>query len=101
MTSSRRSFLVSAGAAAGAARVLGANDRVRVGIIGAGGRGSYLMGQLNKCPNTQWAAVCDAWDLRLDKATELSGPHVDKYSDYRKMLERKDLDGVIIATWDV
>ena len=39
----RRSFLVSAGAAAGAARVPGANDRACVAIIGAGGRGSYLM----------------------------------------------------------
>ena len=99
--SSRRSFLAGAAAAAGAGRVLGANDRVRVAIIGAGGRGSYLMGQVNKCPNTQWVAVCDAWDLRRDQAAQLSGAQVEKYADYRGMLERQDIDGVIIATWDV
>ena len=97
---SRRNFLAGAASAASAARVLGANDRVRIGIIGAGGRGTYLMGQLNKCPGTEWVAVSDAWDVRRRKATELTGPQVEQYKDYRGLLDRKDIDGVIVATWD-
>ena len=97
---SRRHLLAGAVSAASAARVLGANDRVRVGIIGAGGRGTYLMGQLNQCPNTEWVGVCDAWDVRRRKAVELAGGRVEQYSDYRRLLDRKDIDGVIVASWD-
>jgi predicted dehydrogenase len=96
----RRSFLAGAATAASASRVMGANDRVRLGIIGLGGRGSYLMREANRCPNVQWVAVCDAWDLRRDRASELTGPNVEKYADYRRLLDRQDIDGVIIATWD-
>jgi predicted dehydrogenase len=97
---SRRRVLAGAVSAASAARVFGANDRVRVGIIGAGGRGTYLMGQLNKCPNTEWVAVCDAWDVRRRKSAELAGAHVEQCADYRRLLDRKDIDGLIVATWD-
>jgi predicted dehydrogenase len=79
---------------------MAANDRVRIGIIGAGGRGSYLMGEANKCPNVEWVAVCDAWDVRRDKAAQLAGGKVEKYADYHRLLDRKDIDGVIVATWD-
>ena len=96
----RRNFLAGAATAASASHVIGANDRIRLGIIGPGGRGSYLMREANKCPNIQWVAVCDAWDVRQDHATELTGPNVEKYADHRRLLDRKDVDGVIIATWD-
>ena len=94
---SRRAFVAGA---LPAARVLGANDRVRLGIIGTGGRGSHLMREANKCANIEWVAVCDAWDVRRDKATELTGVGVDKYGDYRRLLDRKDIDAVLVATWD-
>lgn len=97
---SRRSFLASSVTAASAARVLGANDRVRIGIIGAGDRGSYLMGQANKAGGIQWVAVCDAWDVRRDRAAKLAGGDVAKYADYHELLDRKDIDAVIVATWD-
>ncbi|HWB99951.1 MAG TPA: Gfo/Idh/MocA family oxidoreductase, partial [Bryobacteraceae bacterium] len=97
---SRRSFLATSAVAASGSRVMGANDRVRIGIIGTGGRGSYLMRRANQCPNIEWVAVCDAWDVRRDKALELAGPGVHKYADYRGLLDRKDIDGVIVATWD-
>ena len=100
MTPSRRVFFSTAATALSAARVSGANDRVRIGIVGTGGRGSYLMREANKCGDVQWVAVCDAWDLRRDKALELTGPGVEKYADYRRLLDRKDIDGVIVATWD-
>jgi predicted dehydrogenase len=97
---SRRGFLAASATAVSASRVLGANDRVRIGIIGTGGRGSYLMTEANKCENVQWVALCDAWDVRRDRALKLTGPGVEKYADYRKLLDRKDIDGVIVATWD-
>jgi predicted dehydrogenase len=97
---SRRAVLTGA-TAASAARVLGANDRVRLGIIGAGGRGTSLMRAATACPNVQWVAVSDAWDVRREKAAETAGPAVEKYPDYRRLLERKDIDGVIVATWDI
>lgn len=87
-------------AAASLARVRGANERVRLGIIGTGGRGSYLMTEANKCPNIQWVALCDAWDQRRDEAARLTGGAVEKYSDYRRLLDRQDIDAVIVATWD-
>ncbi len=100
MEPTRRSFVVSAATAASAMRVLGANDRVRIGIIGTGSRGSYLMGQANLAGNIQWVAVSDAWDVRRDRAKKLAGDDVAQFADYRALLDRKDIDGVIIATLD-
>ena len=100
--SSRRQFLAAAATAASMSQVRGANDRIRLGIIGTGGRGSLLMDWANRTGGIEWVAVCDAWDQRRDKAaaTLTGGAKVDKYEDYRRLLERKDIDGVIIATWD-
>jgi predicted dehydrogenase len=86
--------------AVSASRVMGANDRIRLGIIGTGGRGSYLMTEANKCGGIEWVAVCDAWDVRRYEALQLAGAGADKYADYRTLLDRKDIDGVIVATWD-
>jgi predicted dehydrogenase len=97
---SRRTFMVGAATAAAALRVMGANDRIRLGIIGSGQRGQYLMGRANEVGNLEWVAVCDAWDLRRDQAEQIAGTKVVKYGDYRSLLERKDIDGVIVATFD-
>ncbi len=93
----RRAFLA---AAASYSRVMGANDRIRLGIIGTGGRGSYLMGQANKSGGMEWAAVCDAWDVRRNQAEQKLANGADKIADYRRLLDRKDIDAVIVATWD-
>lgn len=96
---SRRGF-VGAVTAASAGRVLGANDRIRLGIIGSGGRGRYLMSHANKAGNIQWVAAADAYDVQRERAEKVAGTPIDKYVDYRKVLDRKDIDAVIIATWD-
>ena len=96
---SRRGF-AGALSAASAGRVMGANDRLRLGVIGTGGRGRYLMSQANKAGNIQWVAVCDAYDVQRERAEKAAGAAVEKYADYRKLLERKDIDAVLIATWD-
>jgi predicted dehydrogenase len=97
---SRRSFLMGAATAASAMRVLGANDRIRLGLIGAGGRGNHLVDMANQVGGIEWAAVCDAWDERRDKTAERLGVPVKKYGDYRALLDQKGIDAVIVATWD-
>jgi predicted dehydrogenase len=94
---SRRGFLLTA---ASAARVLGAADRVRLGVIGAGGRGSHLVRMANTAGGVEWVAVCDAWDVRRQHGAKLLGGEVEQYADYHRLLDRKDIDGVIVATWD-
>src|SRR3954451_24943659 len=96
----RRAFVASTLTAASAARVAGANNRIRLGIIGAGGRGTYLMKEANRIGGIEWVAVCDAWDVRRDNAAETAGTTVAKYADYGELLDRKDIDAVIVATWD-
>jgi predicted dehydrogenase len=87
-------------AAASAMRVMGSNDRIRLAAIGVGWRGEYLMQRANAAGGIEWAAVCDAYDLMRDKAEKTAGVHVDKYADYRRVIDRKDIDAVILATWD-
>ncbi|MCC7154160.1 MAG: Gfo/Idh/MocA family oxidoreductase [Bryobacterales bacterium] len=95
---SRRGFL--AASAASASRVLGANDRVRLGIIGAGGRGQHLIRMAKAAGGNEFAAVCDAWDARRAQGAELIGAPVTQIADYRQLLDRKDIDAVIVATLD-
>ncbi len=101
-SSSRRSFLASAAltTAASAGRVRGANDRIRVGVVGTGGRGQYLMKALNQIGGVEWVAVCDVYDVRRDQAGKIAGIPVQKYNDHRELVARKDIDAVIVATPD-
>ncbi len=96
----RRSFMLSAATAASAARVARANDRIRLGIIGTGGRGMHLVRMANLAGGIEWIAVCDAWDERREEAVKKLDRPVEKYADYRKLLDRTDIDAVIIATLD-
>ena len=106
MESSRRDFLrtsaVTSVAAASAARVLGANDRIRIAVVGTGGRGQYLMKTLKKVApeGIEFVAVCDVYDVRRSEAAKIAGSAVEQYVDYRQILARKDVDAVIIATPD-
>ncbi|MBI3666818.1 MAG: Gfo/Idh/MocA family oxidoreductase [Acidobacteria bacterium] len=103
MNSSRRAFLQTAATGLGAAsasRVLSANDRIRLGAIGTGSRGSYLMKILNTLPDIEWVAVCDIYDVRRQEAVQLTGGRTAAYLDYRELLDRKDLDAVLVATPD-
>ncbi len=85
------------------ARVLGANDRINVGVIGVGGRGSGVMQWAMEVGKTtrpaQIVAVCDVYRKRLNKAKETSQAEFATL-DYRELLARKDIDAVIIATPD-
>jgi len=84
------------------ARVLGANDRIKVGFIGVGGQGTRhveAVKGLSEAANVQPVAVCDLFSkyrLRAQQVGELSATKV--YTDYRKLLEDKDVDVVLIGT---
>ncbi len=80
-----------------AGRILGANDRVRFGLIGAGGRGQAIFKAAIKAPNTEAAAVADVYTRRLDEARAIA-PGVKTYSDFRRLLDDKSIDAVLIAT---
>src|SRR5215469_14354380 len=98
----RRTFLRQAaiGAAMLAhppAKVLGANDRVRVGIIGVGDRGNDLLDQVVKVPNVDLVAMADIYSRRRDQAKS-KVPNIQTLDDYRRLLDMKDIDGVIVAS---
>ncbi len=79
------------------AKVFGANDRVVVGIIGAGGMGRGHMENF-KGLGAEWAGVCDAYEVNLDAGLEIAGPQAKGHRDHRALLDRKDIDAVLIAT---
>lgn len=96
----RRTFLVAGGLTALAStRVLGANDTLRVGVIGAGGRMNDLLGAADRVGNCQLVAACDVYAPRRDAMKERSKGTATAHTDYRELLEQK-LDVVIIASPD-
>jgi predicted dehydrogenase len=106
---SRREFLKeSALAGAGAAvmgglapaRVLGANDKIRLALLGAGGRGQYDMSLFQKDPSVEVVAVCDVYGPHREKALKAAGATATAHLDYREVLDRKDVDAVLIGSPD-
>ena len=86
--------------AAGKSSVLGANDAVGVGLIGIGIRGEILLRATQKIPNTRIVEVCDLYDGHFDRAKELLGPDIRTGRDYRRVLDNKDIQAVVIAVPD-
>ena len=83
-----------------AEHVLGANERVRVGLIGCGGRGMFDAKLMRAAPEVEFVAVCDLYPLHVARAREWAGPSAKEYKDFRRLLEQKDIDAVLIATPD-
>ena len=104
----RRTFLAGLGATAiSYSRIIGANDRISLGHIGIGDRGSELAGmagRLKDKQNLEMTAVCDLWTVNRDRAAA----HAEKtygrapraFQDIEKLLALPDLDAVIISTAD-
>ena len=96
----RRSFLIAGGLTALAAtRVLGANDTLRVGVIGAGGRMNDLLNAADKAGPYQIVAVSDVYAPRRDAIKERSKGTATTHVDYRDVLHQ-DIDAVFIASPD-
>ena len=105
MISSRRTFFTTAAGLAIGARVsaqtlTGANDRVRIGVIGTGGRARGLMNQLKGIAGAELVAVCDVYEPRMLQAADIAGPAALKVSDYRRILDNREIDAVLIGTPD-
>jgi predicted dehydrogenase len=85
-------------------RVMGANGRIRGALVGCGNRGvNGLLKVAVAQEDVQMAAACDVYSPNLDKALSImggAGGKADSYKDYRKLVERKDIDVVIVATPD-
>ena len=82
------------------AKILGANDRIRLGVIGPGGRARLLIRAAQAAPNVEIAAVCDVYPENLEKAAQLTGGKAQTFTDYKELLDSKQIDGVIIGTPD-
>jgi predicted dehydrogenase len=78
----------------------GPNDTIRLGLIGCGARGrGVIIPNFNKVPGTRFTAVCDVNSTYLAEIRQRAGgPQVAAYSDYRRLVEDKNVDAVIIAT---
>jgi predicted dehydrogenase len=77
---------------------IAANDRIRVGIVGAGSRGIELVRQMLRVPGVELAGACDVYEPRFGEVNELAGSTIPAYREYREMLEHKDIDCILIAT---
>lgn len=99
---SRRDFLRTAGVATALSysRILGANDRVRVGYIGVGNRGDQVHDAFLENDGNETVAVCDLRDDYMDFAVKKSRSSPKEYKEYRKLLEDKNVDAVVISTPD-
>ncbi|PYO34119.1 MAG: gfo/Idh/MocA family oxidoreductase [Gemmatimonadetes bacterium] len=100
----RRQFLANTAAGGAAlwamspmARVLGANDRLRLGLIGGGARGQDLLSQALKLPNVELVAVADVYTRRHDEVRRVA-PAARAFSDHRRLLDLKDVDAVLVAS---
>jgi predicted dehydrogenase len=98
----RREFVAAAfGTAVSASRVLGANDRVLVGLVGCGGRGRQVMRGMLEAPNTELAATCDVYDTNAERASrDLSQSRAKTIKDFRRLLEIKEVDAILVSTPD-
>lgn len=98
---SRRNFIgrVATGIAGTLAtsNVLAANERVRLGIIGCGARGSEILREALAFPNVECVGAADVYTRRLEEAKQIA-PNAKTYLDYRYLLEDKNVDAVLIAT---
>ena len=81
------------------AHVFGANDRIVMGIIGAGGMGRGHMDNF-KDQGVEWAGVSDVYEVNANLGLEIAGPQAKIHKDHRELLDRKDIDAVLIATPD-
>ncbi len=103
---SRRNFVAGAVAASTLAysttksSAQGSNERVRLGVIGVGNRGDQLIDYFLPHKDCEIVAVCDVYEPYLEFAKKKVGGKAETYADYRKLLDNKNIDAVVIATPD-
>jgi len=81
-------------------KIIGANERIRLGVIGPGDRGRGVMGNFQRNAEVEVAALCDIYDANLQRAQQQAGGKAELFTEYKKLLEQKNIDAVLIATPD-
>jgi predicted dehydrogenase len=103
----RREFLGKTAGALAAVSVLGTgkkafavppSDRINLGIIGPGSRGQTVMRAFLRVPGVRFGGLCDVYEPRFAQACKITGEETPTYKDYRKLLEAKDIDAIVVAT---
>jgi predicted dehydrogenase len=100
MSPTRRDFLISSAAALSASRILGANDRVQVGFIGYGLIGAQHVHDFKNLPDVDLVALSDVYEPRMRQGCEACGSRAKGYADFRRLLDDKDVQAVVISTPD-
>jgi predicted dehydrogenase len=77
-----------------------ANDRIGVAVVGCGGMGRVDLADFQRQPEVDIVAVCDVFRPNAEAAAKTTGNKAEVYADYRRILERKDVDVVVVATPD-
>jgi predicted dehydrogenase len=100
MPLTRRTFLHASGAVAGAPASFAANDRIQIGVIGAGARSHELMQALQALPGNEIVGVVDAYKGRVERATERTGNKARTYATHKELLAEKSIDAALIVSPD-
>ncbi len=95
-TMNRRNFFLTSGTVLAASAA--PSEQIRLGLIGAGGRGRYVMQTMLKEPGVVPVAICDVYEPNLEKALSEAGNRAKAYRRYKELLAAKDIDAVLIAT---
>src|SRR3954470_13345938 len=81
-------------------QVAGANERVRIGMIGFGLIGRIHTRSFHGLKESKVVAVSDCYQPRMNACVDLVGSHCEKVPDFRRLLDRKDVDAVVVASGD-
>ena len=100
MSPTRRDFLISTTAAFSASRILGANESVQVGFIGYGLIGAQHVHDFKNQRDVDLVALSDVYEPRLREGLKACGPRAKGYADFRRLLDDKDVQAVVISTPD-
>ena len=96
MITRRQAVTGAAVSALSYSRILGANDRIGMGLIGCGNRGTYVMGLFQKNADVELRALCDVYPARFEESKK-SAPEARTFADHRKLLELPEVDAVLIV----
>lgn len=101
MLASRRSWMTAAAiTAASYQRILGANSRIRIGLIGAGIRGTYVTQLFKETNQCDIVSICDVYTPNLERARAQLNPGARSHLDYKELLAEKDIQAVVIGSPD-
>jgi predicted dehydrogenase len=96
----RRMFILAGGSMLAAQTA--PSDRVNLGVIGSGSRGTFVMGVFQKDPSLRVGAICDVYEPNLENAlgiaSKVAGNHPKAYRNYKELLADKEIQAVLIAT---